>query len=365
MATIVTESSGIELDRAPDLAVLEGFATRVALDRAAAYNAVLVYLGDRLGIWRELASGGRFTSSQLAERCGVAERYLLEWLSAQAAGGYVEYDAATRTFSLPVEHGLVLADEDNPASGIAGFEVIAAVWAAADQLAHAYVTGDGVGWHEHDPRLYSGVDRFFATQYRASLVQEWIPAVEGLAEQLESGLRVLDVGCGLGTADILMAEAFPRSTFKGVDYHDESIRRAIGAAAEAGLGDRVEFERDDATSYDGTFDLICFFDAVHDMGDPVGALAHAREHLAPGGRVFAVEPFAEDGLETGVGSPVALTYFAASSCLCVPNSISQGGEALGAQAGPGRLLAAFRDAGFAYAEVAAQTPYNLLIEARA
>lgn len=364
MAVTLIESGDVALTREPDLPILEGFATRVALDRAAAYNGVLVYLGDRLGIWRELASGGRFTSSQLAERCGVAERYLREWLSAQAACGYVEYDAASSTFSLPLEHGLVLADEDNPASGIAGFEVIAAVWAAADRLAHAYVTGEGVGWHEHDPRLFSGVDRFFGTQYRASLVQEWIPAVEGLAEQLEAGIRVLDVGCGLGTADILMAETYPRSTFKGIDYHDESIRRAIAAATEAGVGDRVEFERDDAKAYDGTFDLICFFDAVHDMGDPVGALSHAREHLAPGGRVFAVEPFAEDDLEAGVGSPVALTYFAASSCLCVPNSISQGGEALGAQAGPGRLLAAFRAAGFAHAEVAAQTPYNLLIEAR-
>lgn len=349
----------------PDLSVLEAFATKVALDRAAAYNGVLVYLGDRLGIWRELAGGGRFTSAELAERCGVAERYLREWLSTQAACGYVDYDAATRTFSLPVEHGLVLADEDSPASGIAGFEVIAAVWAAADRLAHAYVTGEGVGWHEHDPRLYSGVDRFFGTLYRSALVQEWIPAVAGLGERLESGIRVLDVGCGLGTADILMAERYPRSTFKGVDYHDESIRRAIAAAEEAGVGERVVFERDDAVSYDGEFDLICFFDAVHDMGDPVGALAHARDRLAPGGRVFAVEPFAEDSLEAGIGSPVALTYFAASSCLCVPNSISQGGQALGAQAGPERLLQAFRDAGFEHAEVAAQTPFNLLIEARA
>lgn len=359
------------LDRAdgaaasPDLSVLEAFATKVALDRAAAYNGVLVYLGDRLGIWRELAAGGSFTSAELAERCGVAERYLREWLSTQAACGYVDYDAATRTFSLPAEHALVLADEDTPASGIAGFEVISAVWAAADRLAHAYVTGEGVGWHEHDPRLFSGVGRFFGTLYRASLVQEWIPAVAGLGERLESGIRVLDVGCGLGTPDILMAERYPRSTFKGVDYHVESVRRAIAAAEEAGVADRVTFERDDATSYDGTFDVIFFFDAVHDMGDPVGALAHAREHLADGGRILAVEPFAEDTLEAGIGSPVALTYFAASSCLCVPNSISQGGEALGAQAGPERLLQAFRDAGFEDVEVAARTPYNLLIEARA
>jgi SAM-dependent methyltransferase len=350
---------------AVDESVLQGFAMRVAIDRATAYQGVLTYLGDRLGLWRTLAETGGGTSAEIAARAGLAERYAREWLSAQAAAGYVLYDAATASFSLPTEHALVLADEDNPASGIAGFEVIAGVWAAADQLAHAYVTGDGVGWHEHDARVFSGVDRFFATQYRASLVQEWIPAVAGLTEQLESGIRVLDVGCGLGSADILMAEHFPRSTFKGVDYHAESIRRAIAAAAEAGVADRVTFERDDAASYDGTFDLICFFDAVHDMGDPVGALAHARAHLAPGGRVFAVEPFAEDTLEAGVGSPVALTYFAASSALCVPNSISQGGEALGAQAGPARLLKAFRDAGFEGARVAAETPFNLLIEATA
>lgn len=362
---MTTTDIDTDVETALDLARLEGFATRVALDRAAAYNGVLVYLGDRLGIWRALAAGDRFTVAELAERCGVAERYLQEWLSTQAAGGYIEYDAPTRSFSLPAEHGLVLADENTLASGIAGFEVIAAVWAAADQLAHAYVTGDGVGWHEHDSRLYSGVDRFFATQYRNSLVQEWIPAIDGLTEELEAGIRVLDVGCGLGSADILMAQRFPGSTFDGVDYHEESVRRAIAAAAEAGVSGRVTFRQADATSYDSSYDLICFFDAVHDMGDPVGALAHAREHLAPGGRVLAVEPYAEDTLEAGIGSPVALTYFAASSALCVPNSIDQGGEALGAQAGPKRLLQAFVDAGFSHAVVAAETPYNLLIEARA
>lgn len=349
---------------APDLELLEAFATKVAIDRAAAYNGVLVYLGDRLGIWRALAAGDRFTSAELADRCGLAERYVREWLSTQAAIGYVDYDAATGSFALPVEKALVLADEDTPASGIAGFEVISAVWAAADQLAHAYATGEGVGWHEHDARLFSGVDRFFGTQYRSTLVQEWIPSVAGLAESLRGGLRVLDVGCGLGTADIVMAEAFPRSTFTGVDYHDESVRRAAAAAAEAGVAGRVGFRVADATSYAGEYDLICFFDSLHDLGDPVGALAHARRHLAPGGRILAVEPTAGDTLEEAVGNPVALTYFAASSCLCVPNSVAQGGGALGAQAGPARLLETFREAGFADARVAARAPYNLLIEAR-
>lgn len=347
-----------------DLAALEQFATKVALDRAAAYHGVLVYLGDRLGLWRTLASLDAATSVELAERAGLAERYVREWLGAQAAAGYVTYDAASARFSLPGEHALVLADDDSPFAGVSGFEVIAAVWASADRLAHAYATGEGVGWHEHDPRLYTGVERFFRTQYRNSLVAEWLPEVDGLVERLEAGIRVADVGCGLGAATILLAEAFPRSTFVGVDYHEESIRRARAAAEEAGVTDRVEFRIGDATSYDDTFDLVCFFDAVHDMGDPVGALAHARASLAPGGQVFAVEPFATDTLEESLGDPVALTYYAASSALCVPNSISQGGSALGAQAGPERLTAAFVDAGFATARVAATTPYNLVLDAR-
>lgn len=349
---------------APDMAVLEEFATKVALDRAAGYHAVLVYLGDRLGIWRALADGDA-TSEELAERSGLAERYVREWLGAQAAAGYVTYDPAAGRFGLPFEHAMVLADEDSPVASVSGFEVIAAVWASADRLANAYTTGEGVGWHEHDPRLFTGVQRFFRTQYRNSLVAEWLPAVDGLIERLEAGIRVADVGCGLGAATILLAEAFPRSTFIGIDYHDESIRQARAAAEEAGVGDRVEFRTGDATSYDGPFDLVCFFDAVHDMGDPVGALAHARAALRPGGQVFAVEPFARDNLEDSLGDWVALTYYAASSALCVPNSVSQGGSALGAQAGPARLVTTFKDAGFAEARVAAETPYNLVLEARA
>lgn len=348
-----------------DLAEVEAFAGRVALDRASAYQGVLTYLGDRLGLWRTLAAVGSATSGELAEEAGLAERYAREWLSAQAAAGYLDYDAGSGRFSLPAERAMVLADESTPASGIAGFEVIAAVWAAADKLAHAYVTGTGVPWHEHDPRLFTGVERFYSVFYRSSLVAEWLPKVDGLVDRLEAGIRVADVGCGLGAATILLAEAFPRSTFVGVDYHDESIRLATEAARAAGVTDRVEFRVGDASAYEGTFDLVCFFDAVHDMGDPVGALEHARRSLAPGGQVFAVEPFAHDRLEDALGDPVAMTYFAASSALCVPHSLSDGGAALGAQAGPRRLLDAFASAGFGTARVAGQTPYNLVLEARA
>jgi SAM-dependent methyltransferase len=347
-----------------DLASVEAFAARVAADQAAAYNAVLIHLGDRLGLWRALASVDSATSAELSERSGLAERYVREWLSAQAAAGYVDYDAATAAFSLPAERALVLADDDSPVAGVATFEVIGAVWASVDRLAHAYATGDGVGWHEHDPRLFTGVERFFRTLYRGSLLSEWLPAVDGLVERLEAGIRVVDVGCGLGTATIMLAEAFPASTFVGVDYHEESVRRATAAAEEAGVADRVRFEVGDASSYAGTYDLVCFFDAVHDMGDPVGALAHARRALAEGGRVFAVEPFAEDRFEDNVLNPVAPVFYAASSCLCVPNSISQGGAALGAQAGPARLTEAFHDAGFPTARVATATPYDLVLEAR-
>lgn len=348
-----------------DLERVQDFAGRVAADGAAGYNAVLVYLGDRLGLWRTLASAGSATSAEIADRSGLAERYVREWLAAQAAAGYVTYDGATGSFTLPAEHAMVLADDQSPAAGVAEFEVIAAVWASVDRLAHAYASGDGLAWHDHDTRLFTGVDRFYSTLYRASLVSEWLPAVDGLVEALTTGIRVVDVGCGLGSATILMAEAFPRSTFVGVDDHSESVRRARAAAEQAGVADRVTFEVADAAAYAGSFDLVCYFDALHDLGDPVGALAQARAALVPGGRVLAVEPYAEDSLEANLANPVALPFYAASACLCVPHSIADGGTALGAQAGPARLTAAFVDAGFAVAGIAARTAYNLVLEARA
>ena len=348
-----------------DPAAVEEFVGKVSADAAFAYNSVLVYLGDRLGLWKALASLESATSGQLAERSGLAERYVREWLAAQAAAGYVAYDPDTRSFSLPPVHALVLADDESPAASIAGFEVIASVWATVDRLAHAWTTGDGIAWGEHDSRLFTGVDRFYRTLYRSSLVDEWVPAVDGLVARLEQGIRVADVGSGLGSATIMLAQAFPRSTFVGFDDHEESVRRANQAAADAGVSDRVHFEVADAASYSGSFELVCFFDALHDLGDPEGALRRARASLTPGGQVFAVEPYAADRLEDTLAAPAALTYFAASSVLCVPHSVSQGGAALGAQAGPARLTAVFERAGFASAEVAASTPFNLVLDARA
>jgi 2-polyprenyl-3-methyl-5-hydroxy-6-metoxy-1,4-benzoquinol methylase len=346
-----------------DFAKLEEFAGKVAGDQAAAYNAILVYLGDRLGLWQALGSVESTTAAELSERTGISRRYLQEWLAAQAANGYLAYDATTESFRFAPEGAAVLAEEESPTAMMAGFELIAAVWAVVDKLAHAYTTGEGLAWGEQDPRLFSGVARFYGTMYRNSLFTEWLPAVDGLVERLESGIRVLDVGCGLGVPTIMLAEAFPRSTFVGVDPHEESIHAARVAAAEAGVEDRVQFEIGDATSYDGRFDLVLYFDAVHDFGDPVGALAHARGALAPGGRVVAVEPFAEDTLEANLANPIAGVFYVGSSALCVPHSVSEGGAALGAQAGPARLTAVFREAGFASAHVATATATNLIIEA--
>ena len=348
-----------------DFGRLEELVGKVSADQAAAYNAILVYLGDRLGLWQALAALESATAAELAERSGITPRYVQEWLSAQAANGYVGYDAATESFRLSPEAAAVLTEEESPTAMMAGFELIAAVWAGVDQLAHAYTTGAGIAWHQQDPRLFSGVARFYGTLYRNSLLTEWLPAVDGLVERLQSGIRVLDVGCGLGVPTIMLAEAFPSSTFVGVDYHEESVRLANAAAAEAGVADRVRFEVADATSYSGSHDLVLFFDAVHDFGDPVGALAHARSTLAPGGRVVAVEPFAEDTLEANLTNPIAGVFYVGSSALCVPHSISEGGAALGAQAGPARLTAAFHDAGFTTARVAVATAYNLVIEATA
>lgn len=355
--TAQLDTSVLDFDR------LEEFAGKVSADQAAAYNAILVYLGDRLGLWQALASHESATVADLADRSGINPRYVQEWLAAQAANGYVSYDAATASFTLAPEAAAVLAEEQSPAALMAGFELIAAVWASVDRLAHAYTTGEGIAWHQHDPRLFSSVARFYGTLYRNSLLTEWLPAVDGLVARLRSGIRVLDVGCGLGVPTIMLAEAFPASTFVGVDSHEESIRLATTAAEEAGVADRVRFEVADATSYTGTHDLVLFFDAVHDFGDPVGALAHARSVLAPGGRVVAVEPYAEDSFEANLANPIAGVFYVGSSALCVPHSISEGGAALGAQAGPARLKAVFHDAGLPGAEVAVATPYNLVIEA--
>jgi SAM-dependent methyltransferase len=351
-----------QTETAVDTDRVEQFVLKVATDLGIAHHSVLAYLGDRLGLWTTLAAHPGSTSEELARHTGLAERYLREWLAAQAAAGYVEYEPSSATFTLPTEHAAVLADPDSPVFMAAGFEVVAAVWATVDQLAHGYATGEGVGWHEHDSRLFSGFERFFRPVYRSALVSQWLASAPALVEKLQAGARVLDVGCGLGTATIVMAEAFPASTFVGIDYHDESVRRAAVAAQGAGVADRVSFHVGDASSYDGEFDVVCLFDTLHDLGDPVGALAHAREHLAEGGWLFAVEPNAEDRLEDNL-HPLGLTWYASGHSLCVAHSLDQGGAALGAQAGPARTLRAFDEAGFGDARLLTRTMLNMVVGA--
>ena len=347
-----------------DMGKVEAFAGQVLVDQAAQLAGVLTYIGDRLGIWSALAASGPVTPAELADRTGLAQRYLAEWLGAQAAGGYLAYAPEDGRFALPAEHALVLALEESPAAMAGGFEVAASAWADADRIAEAFRTGAGVAWGEHDHRLYDGTGRFYAAGYRAHLINEWLPALDGVVEKLERGARVLDVGCGHGVSTLLMAEAFPNSTFAGIDAHAASIEHAAKAAAQAGLGERVSFQAGTTTGYDGGWDLICFFDVLHDLGDPVGAAAHAAASLNPGGSVLLVEPRAGDRLEENL-HPLGRAFYAASTLLCTPNAKSQdGGVALGAQAGPTRLRWVLEGVGFGTVRTAAETPVNLVIEAR-
>ncbi len=334
-------------------------------EMSIAESAPLIYLGDKLGLYRAMAGAGPLTSQDLAGRTGTHERYVREWLNNQAAGGIVEYHPADGTYELSDESAHLWADQTSPVFLGGQLEVIASMWADADRLAEAFRSGAGVAWGDHDHRLYPGVQRFYGGLYRGSLVQEWIPALDGVEAKLRAGARVADVGCGYGISTVILAEAFPRSTFVGYDAHPESIAAAEKAAAEAGVAERVRFEVADATSFGGTgFDLICFFDAIHDMGDPVGAATHTRAALAEDGTVMLVEPAAGDRVEDNL-NPVGRTYYAGSTFLCTPSALAQpGGHSLGAQAGPERLGAVLAEAGFSHRRTAVTTPFNLVLEAR-
>ncbi len=338
---------------------------KAVAEMSVAESAPLVYIGDKLGLYRAMAGAGPLTSQELADRSGTHERYVREWLNNQAAGGIVEYHPTDGTYELSDEAAQLWADEDSTAFLAGWVELIASLWADADRLADAFRSGEGIPWGDHDPRLYRSVQRFFAPLYRGSLVQEWIPSLDGVEDKLRQGAQVADVGCGYGISTVIMAEAYPRSTFVGYDNHAESITAAEKAAAEAGVADRVRFEVADATSFGGTeYDLVCFFDALHDMGDPVGAAAHARATLAEDGTVMLVEPNAGDRVEDNL-NPVGRTYYAGSTFLCTPGALAQpGGHSLGAQAGPGRLDEVLRQAGFTRRRATVVTPFNLVLEAR-
>ena len=344
---------------------LNAFLGQMVGDLGAAANAPLMLIGDKLGLYKALAEAGPFSAAGLAERTGTAERFVREWLGAQAAAGYVAYDPATDRYAMAPEQAMVLADEESPVFLAGLFESLYAMMAAEPRIRDAFRTGEGVGWHEHHPCLFSGTERFFRTGYRAHLVREWLPALDGVVAKLERGASVADVGCGHGASTVIMAEAFPNSRFVGFDYHGASIDRAREAAADAGVANRVTFEVAAAKDYPGSgYDLVTFFDCLHDMGDPAGAARHVRETLASDGTWMIVEPFANDALADNL-NPVGKLYYAASTMLCTPASLSQEvGLGLGAQAGEARLREVVTGGGFTRFRRATATPFNLILEAR-
>jgi SAM-dependent methyltransferase len=344
---------------------LDQFMGRFVGDLGAAMSAALVVIGDRLGLYRAMADGDPVTAEQLAQRTGTEARYVREWLSNQAAGGYVSYDPDREAFFLTPEQSLALAQEGSPAFVPGAFQVATALTKNEEKIADAFVTGDGVGWHEHHHDLFSGTERFFRPGYAANLISSWIPALDGVQSKLQAGGLVADVGCGHGASTILMAEAFPRSEFVGFDYHGPSIEHARTAASQAGLDGRVSFEVAAAKQYPGNeYDLVAMFDCLHDMGDPVGAAAHVRRTLAQDGTWLIVEPYAGDRLEQNL-NPVGRVFYGASTLVCTPASRDQEvGLALGAQAGEQRLHEVVAAGGFTRFRRATETPFNLVLEAR-
>ncbi len=348
-----------------DQSRLDEFMGRVVGDMGAALSAALVVIGDRLGLYRAMADGGAVTPSELAARTGTDERYVREWLSNQAAGGYVGYDPAREEFFLSPEQSLALAQEGSPAFVPGAFQVATALVKDEEKIERAFVGRHGVGWHEHHDDLFSGTERFFRPGYAANLVSSWIPALDGVRTKLEAGARVADVGCGHGASTILMAQAFPRSEFVGFDYHDASIAHARAAASRDGVDGNVRFETASAKEYPGNgYDLVCMFDCLHDMGDPVGAAVHVLRSLTADGTWLIVEPFAGDRLEDNL-NPVGRVYYGASTLVCTPASRDQEvGLALGAQAGEARLREVVAAGGFTRFRRATETPFNLVLEAR-
>jgi SAM-dependent methyltransferase len=345
---------------------LNAFMGKMLVDVGSAMNASLMLMGDKLGLYKALAAKGPMTSTELAKATSTTERYVREWLSAQAASGYIEYDAKTNKFSMLPEQAMALADEDSPVFLGGVGDVVWAAFLDEPKVADAFKTGKGVGWNRRSECLFCGTARFFRTGYKHHLVQEWLPALDGVVDKLKRGAKVADVGCGHGVSTRLMAEAFPKSTFYGFDYHEGSIEAARDQTKKAGLSDRVHFDVHSAKSYPAEgYDLVCFFDCLHDMGDPVGAMKHVRESMAADGTCMLVEPFANDRLEDNL-NPVGRMYYAASTMICTPASLDQEvGLALGAQAGEARLREVAKQAGLTRFRRAAETPFNLILEAKA
>jgi SAM-dependent methyltransferase len=348
-----------------DQTKLHDFVMKAVGEMGAAMNAALILVGDKLGLYKAMAGSGPLTSSEIASKTGTHERYVREWLASQAAGGFITYDPATSRYNLPAEQAMALADESSPVFLPGFFEVIEACIKDVPKITDAFKTGKGVGWHEHEGCLFTGTERFFRPNYRAHLVAEWIPALGDVEAKLKSGATVADVGCGLGTSTVLMAQAYPKSKFVGFDYHPRSIELAREAAQKAGVSDRVKFEVSKAKDFPGKgYQFVAFFDCLHDMGDPEGAARHVLQSLDSHGTWMIVEPFANDKLEDNL-NPIGRVYYGASTMLCTPASVSQEvGLALGAQAGEGRLTNILKSAGFTRVRRAAETPFNIVLEAR-
>lgn len=348
-----------------DEAKLQALVGKVIGDLGATLSTAMISIGDRLGLFKALASSGEATPAELAARTGAVERYVREWLAACAAGGYVEYNPESGRFSLSPEQQVALTDETSPFCLIGGFESMLAAMRAEPVIADDFKVGRGFAWAEHDARLFEGTERLFGAGYAANLVAAWIPALEGVEAKLRVGARVADIGCGHGASTILMARAFPASTFIGFDSHPPSVARASELAAEAGLGDRLRFEIGSATDFPGEgYDLVAHFDSFHDLGDPLGAARRVRKALKPDGTWMIVEPQARDRLEDNL-NPIGRLFYGASTLICTPHALSEGAESvLGAQAGEARIGALAESAGFRHFRLATETPFNLVLEAR-
>jgi SAM-dependent methyltransferase len=357
--TELREPAALDVDK------LMGFVFRCVGEIGATLNTGLVVMGDKLGYYRAMAASGPTTPSRLADDTGTAEPYAREWLNAQAAGEIVEYDAATGQYTLPPEQVVAFTDETSPAYLPGFFQIALGTLQDSWKIPELARSGAGYGWHEHNHDVHEGCERFFRPGYNAHLVAEWLPALDGVVAKLEKGARVADIGCGHGASTIIMAQAFPRSTFVGSDYHAESIAEATAGAEAAGVGDRVSFEVAPADGFSGTgYDLVTTFDALHDMGDPVGASRHVRQSIADDGTWLVVEPIAGDHVEDNL-NPVGRAYYGFSTLLCTPASLSQEvGLALGTQAGPARIRDVVTTGGFSRFAKVAETPFNQVLEVR-
>lgn len=359
VGTAPSHAAALDSDKLMD------FVLRAVDEVGATLNTALVVMGDRLGYYRALADGGPLLPAELAERCETGEPYAREWLNAQAAGGYVTYDPSTGRYTLPPEQAVALTDETSPAYLPGFFQIAHGTVRDAPRILEAAVHGDGVGWHDHNEDVHIGCERFFRPGYHAHLVTQWLPALDGVVDKLAAGGRVADVGCGHAASTILMAQSFPTSRFVGSDFHSGSVETARRRAAEAGLGERVRFETASANAFSGgPFDLVTTFDALHDMGDPVGAARHVHQALDDDGVWMVVEPAAGDTVQDNL-NPVGRAYYGFSTLLCTPCSLSQDvGLALGTQAGPARIRDVATAAGFTRFRIVAQTPFNNVFEIR-